>query len=71
LQTLNFRGPVKIGDLVEASVEVAELTGKGRRVRLRCECRVAETVVLDGEGALSAPARKPAPAAAVQTPPAP
>ena len=37
-QTLNFRGPVKIGDVVEVSVEVIELIEKGRRVRLKCEC---------------------------------
>jgi 3-hydroxybutyryl-CoA dehydratase len=54
-QTLNFRGPVKIGDVIDVSVEVAELTEKGRRVRLLCECRVGETVVLDGEGLLSVP----------------
>ena len=57
-QSLNFRGPVKIGDIVAVSVEVAELTEKGRRVRLHCECKVGETVVLDGEGILSVPARK-------------
>src|SRR5271154_6169011 len=54
-QTLNFRGPVKIGVLVDVSVEVAELTEKNRRVRLRCECRVGNEIVLDGEGVLSVP----------------
>ena len=54
-QTLNFIGPVKIGDVVDSSVEVVELTEKGRRVRLRCECRVGANVVLDGEGVLSVP----------------
>ena len=54
-QTLNFLGPVKIGDVVEVSVEVVELVEKGRRVRLHCECRVGEKLVLDGEGLLSAP----------------
>lgn len=54
-QTLNFRGPVKIGDVVVVSVEVAELIEKGRRVRLACQCRVGETLVLDGEGWLSVP----------------
>ena len=39
-QTLNFRGPVKIGDVVDVSVEVVELVEKNRRVRLHCECRV-------------------------------
>ena len=57
-QSLNFRGPVKIGDVVVISVEVAELTEKGRRVRLRCECAVDGKVVLDGEGVLAVPARK-------------
>ena len=56
-QSLNFRGPVKIGDVVEISVEVIELTEKGRRVRLRCECAVAGKLVLDGEGLLSVPPR--------------
>ena len=54
-QTLNFRGPVKIGDVVDVSVEVIELTEKGRRVRLLCECKVGGKVVLDGEGVLSVP----------------
>ena len=54
-QTLNFRGPVKIGDIVDVTVEVAELTEKNRRVRLHCECRVGAVVVLDGEGVLSVP----------------
>ncbi len=57
-QSLNFRGPVKIGDIVAISVEVVELTEKGRRVRLHCECKVADRIVLDGEGILSVPPRK-------------
>ena len=59
-QSLNFRGPVKIGDVVAVTVEVAELTEKGRRVRLNCECSVDGKIVLDGEGVLSVPARKSA-----------
>ncbi len=54
-QTLNFLGPVKIGDVVDVSVEVVELMEKGRRVRLKCECRVAGKVILEGEGILSVP----------------
>jgi len=63
-QTLHFRGPVKIGDVVEVSVEVAELTEKGRRVRLLCECRVDGRIVLDGQGLLTvppSPAERPIP----------
>ena len=56
-QTLNFRGPVKIGDVVAISVEVIELIEKGRRVRLKCECAVEGKVMLDGEGLLSVPGR--------------
>ena len=54
-QSLNFLGPVKIGDVVDVSVEVVELTDKGRRVRLQCECRVGDKVVLEGQGVLSVP----------------
>ena len=54
-QTLNFLGPVKIGDVVDVSVEVVELTEKGRRVRLQCECRVGDKTVLEGQGVLSVP----------------
>jgi len=55
-QTLNFLGPVKIGDVVDVSVEIVELAEKGRRVRLNCECRVGGRLVLNGEGVLSVPA---------------
>jgi 3-hydroxybutyryl-CoA dehydratase len=54
-QSLHFLGPVKIGDVVDVSVEVVELTEKNRRVRLHCECRVGDQVVLGGEGVLSVP----------------
>ncbi|MFV0279802.1 MAG: MaoC family dehydratase [Rhodoblastus sp.] len=60
-QTLNFKGPVKIGDVINVVVEVAELMEKGRRVRLHCECLVDGKVVLDGEALVMAPARNPAP----------
>jgi 3-hydroxybutyryl-CoA dehydratase len=59
-QTLNFHGPVKIGDVVEVVVEVAELTPKGRIVRLRCEARVDGKLVLDGDAVVSVPGRPPA-----------
>jgi 3-hydroxybutyryl-CoA dehydratase len=60
-QTLTFRAPVRIGDQVEASVEVVELVEKGNRVRLACRCRVGETVVLEGEALVKVPARAAAP----------
>jgi 3-hydroxybutyryl-CoA dehydratase len=60
-QTLNFKGPVKIGDVVEISVEVIETTPKGRRVKLHCECAVDGTVVLDGEATVTVPSKLPKP----------
>jgi 3-hydroxybutyryl-CoA dehydratase len=60
-QTLNFRGPVRIGDVVTISVEVAELVPEGRRVLLRCECVVDNRVVLDGEARVSVPTRRAVP----------
>jgi len=56
-QTLDFHGPVKIGDVVEVLVEVAELTPKGRIVRLRCEATVDGKLVLDGDAIVSVPSR--------------
>ena len=58
-QTLNFHGPVKIGDGVEVVVEVVELVPKGRIVRLHCDARVDGKLVLDGEAVVSVPARRP------------
>ena len=48
-QTLNFRAPVRIGDIVTARVEVLELSEKGNRVRLACTCSVDDLLVLEGE----------------------
>lgn len=56
-QTLNFKGPVRIGDVVTVSAEVVELTEQGRRCRLHCECVVDGKVVLDGEAIVMAPSR--------------
>lgn len=56
-QTLRFLAPVRIDDTVVASVEITELSEKGRRGKLRCECRVGETLVLEGEAEVKIPAR--------------
>ena len=56
-QTLNFKAPVKIGDVVVASVEVVELVEKGHRVKLICRCRVGDTLVLEGEALVKVPTR--------------
>lgn len=56
-QTLKFLAPVRIGDTVEAIVEVVELTERGNRAKLSCQCKVGETVVLEGEALVKVPAR--------------
>lgn len=54
-QTLKFLAPVRIGDMVEAKVEVVELIEKGDRARLTCICSVDGQVVLEGEAVVKAP----------------
>lgn len=56
-QTLRFLAPVRIDDTVIASVEIVELTEKGRRGKLRCECRVGDILVLEGEAEVKVPAK--------------
>jgi 3-hydroxybutyryl-CoA dehydratase len=63
-QTLNFRGPVKVGDRVIAKVRVVELYPAKRRARFECICSVDGKPVLEGEAVLMVPARAAAVAAA-------
>jgi len=56
-QTLNFRAPVKIGDTVAVSVEVAELIPEKSRARLACRCSVEGEIVLDGEAWVKVPSK--------------
>jgi 3-hydroxybutyryl-CoA dehydratase len=56
-QTLQFLGPVRIGDVVTASVEVVELVPHRNRVRFFCECVVDGRAVLEGEAWVAVPAR--------------
>lgn len=57
-QTLQFLAPVKIGDTVDATVEVVELNEERRRARLHCQCTIGETVVLEGEAVVKVPRRE-------------
>ena len=57
-QTLRFLAPVKIGDTVEASVEVVDLNETRRRAELKCRCAVGDTVVLEGEAVVKVPRRE-------------
>jgi 3-hydroxybutyryl-CoA dehydratase len=56
-QTLNFKGPVRVGDTVETVVRVVDLIPAKRRARFACECRVADRLVLDGEAILMVPSQ--------------
>jgi 3-hydroxybutyryl-CoA dehydratase len=56
-QTLNFRGPVRIGDRVMTKVRVVELYPAKRRARFECVCAVGDKAVLEGEAMLMIPAR--------------
>lgn len=56
-QTLNFRGPVHIGDMVETTVTLVELYPAKRRARFDCTCVVTGRLVLVGEAMLMVPAR--------------
>ena len=56
-QTLRFLAPVKIGDTVDATVEVVELNEERQRAKLSCTCTVGETSVLEGEAIVKVPRR--------------
>ena len=56
-QTLNFRAPVWVGDLVVAKVRVMELYPAKRRARFDCTCQVGDKAVLEGEAVLMVPPR--------------
>ena len=56
-QTLKFLSPVKIGDTVEAIVEVVELIAERQRARLSCRCKVGDILVLEGEALVKIPRR--------------
>jgi len=57
-QTLNFRAPVKIGDTVDVSVQVAELMPEKFSARLTCTCSVGADIVLDGEAWVKVPTKE-------------
>ncbi len=56
-QTLKFLAPVKIGDTVDAIVEIAELNEERQRARLLCRCEVDGMSVLEGEAIVKVPRR--------------
>ena len=56
-QTLNFRGPVRIGDEVITKVTLRELIEAKKRAVFTCECTVKGKTVLQGEAVLMVPGR--------------
>lgn len=56
-QTLNFRAPVKIDDVVTTTVKLIELIPEKRRARFETTCSVDGKPVLSGEAVLMIPAR--------------
>jgi 3-hydroxybutyryl-CoA dehydratase len=55
--TTRFKGPVRIGDTVTATCTVRDVVPEKRRVTLDCVCKVGETVVVEGEALVMAPAK--------------
>lgn len=56
-QSLRFRRPVKIGDLVVARATVTALDADKGRVTLETVCEVGGKTVMDGEAVVIAPRR--------------
>lgn len=57
-QSLSFRAPVRIGDVVTARVVVSELIPAKKRAVFACDCSVAGKTVLQGEAVLMVPSRE-------------
>ncbi len=56
-QTLRFRGPVKIGATVTATVEITALNPEKKRATLTTICTVDGEVVIEGEALVQVPSR--------------
>lgn len=57
-QDLVFRAPVRIGDVVIASVKVEKINFHRRVVTLSCSCKVNNRVVIGGEAVMMVPTRE-------------
>jgi 3-hydroxybutyryl-CoA dehydratase len=56
-QSLMFRAPVRIGQIVKAVVEITDLNVPRKSATLRTRCFVKEDVVIDGEACVLVPSR--------------
>jgi 3-hydroxybutyryl-CoA dehydratase len=52
-----FKAPVRIGETVVTTCTVREVVPEKRRVLFDCVCKVGETVVVEGDALVMAPAR--------------
>jgi 3-hydroxybutyryl-CoA dehydratase len=52
-----FKAPVKIGETVVTTCTVREMVPEKRRVTFDCVCKVGDTVVVEAESMVMAPAR--------------
>lgn len=57
-QNLKFTAPVKIGETVEARLEVLDIDNTKGKVNIRTQCYVGDKLVIDGEALVIAPKRK-------------
>ena len=55
--TTRFKAPVRIGNTVTATCTVRDVNVEKRRVIFDCVCKVGDTVVVEGEALVMAPAR--------------
>jgi 3-hydroxybutyryl-CoA dehydratase len=56
-QSLRFAAPVKIGQTVKATVEIASLNPEKKRATLRTICTVGDELVIEGEAYVQVPSR--------------
>lgn len=56
-QNLRFTAPVRIDEVVTATVTVTDIIPEKRRVALACVAKVGDTVVITGDALVLAPAR--------------
>lgn len=56
-QNLKFTAPVRIGETVEARLEVLGIDDVKGKVNIRTQCYVGEKLVIDGEALVIAPKR--------------
>lgn len=56
-QNLNFKAPVRVGDTVNARGTITGVDKDRRRITMWTECKVGDTVVIDGEAVAMVPKR--------------